>query len=108
MGCGLMACGTQGGYVQAAPQAAEVVADERIRSARIVEIDAIRGVSLFGITIVNTIGVTNMPVPTGEHQRGAGYWIYETLLHQRFFPIFSLLFGLSFGMFLRSAGKRTQ
>jgi uncharacterized membrane protein YeiB len=94
--------------VRASLQTAAVVADERVRTARIGEIDAIRGISLLGITIVNTIGVTNMPVPTGEHQHGAGYWIYETLLHQRFFPIFSLLFGLSFGMILRNARQKKQ
>ncbi|WP_236010163.1 DUF418 domain-containing protein [Actinomadura physcomitrii] len=90
------------------PQTADAVTDEHVRTARIGEIDAIRGVSLFGITIVNTIGVTNMPVPTGEHQRGVGYWIYELLLHQRFFPIFSLLFGLSFGIILRNARKKKR
>ncbi|MBD2899613.1 hypothetical protein amrb99_85970 [Actinomadura sp. RB99] len=94
--------------MRASLQTADVVADERVRTARIGEIDAIRGISLLGITIVNTIGVTNMPVPTGEHQHGAGYWIYETLLHQRFFPIFSLLFGLSFGIILRNARQKKQ
>ncbi|WP_165969475.1 DUF418 domain-containing protein [Actinomadura sp. KC06] len=34
--------------------------------------------------------------------------MYETLLHQRFFPIFSFLFGVSFGLFLDVVGERAR
>ncbi|MFV2177343.1 DUF418 domain-containing protein [Actinomadura sp. LOL_016] len=75
--------------------------------ARVTEIDVLRGFALSGVMIVNTVGITGMPVPGPEEDPGAVYWAYETLLHQRFFPIFSLLFGLSFGLFLDAVRDRT-
>lgn len=68
------------------------------KSARITEVDILRGFALFGISVVNTVGISEMP--TSASNPNAAYWAYETLLHQRFFPIFSFLFGLSFGLFL--------
>ncbi|OLT24708.1 hypothetical protein BJF79_13215 [Actinomadura sp. CNU-125] len=70
---------------------------------RITEIDVLRGFALFGVTVVNTVGITGMPAS----QDGPSHWAYETLFHQRFFPIFSLLFGLSFGLFLDAVRDRT-
>ncbi|WP_147339346.1 DUF418 domain-containing protein [Actinomadura spongiicola] len=35
-------------------------------------------------------------------------WVYETLLHQRFFPVFAFLFGVSFGLFLDVVRERTR
>lgn len=76
------------------------------KSARIIEVDLLRGFALFGISIVNTVGISGMPtLPT---ESNAAYWAYETLLHQRFFPIFSFLFGLSFGLFLEAARGRVD
>ncbi|TMQ90474.1 DUF418 domain-containing protein [Actinomadura soli] len=71
---------------------------------RIAEVDVLRGFALFGISIVNTVGITGMPVD--GRSGGAAYWAYETLLHQRFFPIFSFLFGVGFGLFLEAAGEK--
>ncbi|MFI0369619.1 DUF418 domain-containing protein [Actinomadura sp. 1N219] len=72
--------------------------------ARIVEVDVLRGFALFGISVVNAV--------EGSGAAGAGdgavYWGYETLLHQRFFPIFSFLFGVSFGLFLDAVGERSR
>lgn len=73
---------------------------------RITEVDVLRGFALFGITLVNTVGITGMP--TSGPADGLGHWVYETLLHQRFFPIFSFLFGLSFGLFLDAVRDRAQ
>lgn len=70
---------------------------------RIGEVDVLRGVALFGISIVNTVGITGMPDGSG-----LAYSAYETLLHQRFFPIFAFLFGVSFGLFLDAAQERTR
>ncbi|MGH3244124.1 MAG: DUF418 domain-containing protein [Spirillospora sp.] len=72
--------------------------------------DVLRGVALFGISIVNVVGVGvgGMPTAQAEEDPGAAYWIYEVLLHQRFFPIFSFLFGVSFGLFLDAARERTR
>ncbi|MFA1539903.1 DUF418 domain-containing protein [Actinomadura monticuli] len=75
-------------------------------SSRITEVDILRGFALFGISIVNTVGISKMP--TVDAEPGAAYWAYETLLHQRFFPIFSFLFGLSFGLFLDSVRDRVN
>lgn len=83
-------------------------AEQPQRQQRFAEIDIIRGFALFGISLVNTIQITNMPTPRTRHEQDLGYWLYETLLYQRFFPIFSLLFGVSFGIFLQKARGRTQ
>jgi uncharacterized membrane protein YeiB len=77
-------------------------------SARIIEIDAVRGMALFGICIVNTVQMTGVRTVAGSGHDNVAHWAYETALHQRFFPIFSFLFGLSFGIFLRAAGRRTS
>jgi uncharacterized membrane protein YeiB len=63
--------------------------------------------ALCGIVFVNIVGITGMPTtaPSGQ-ERPAVYWVYETVLHQRFFPIFSFLFGLSSALFLRAATER--
>ncbi|MFI0447075.1 DUF418 domain-containing protein [Actinomadura sp. 6N118] len=67
---------------------------------RIREIDALRGLALCGILPVNIVGMTGLPVH--------GQQLYETLLHQRFFPIFAFLFGVGFALFLRAASARTS
>lgn len=74
------------------------------RLARITEVDVLRGFALMGITLANAVPLTGTPSPAG----GQGHWAYETLLHQRFFPIFSFLFGLSFGLFLDAVRERTR
>ncbi len=76
------------------------------KAVRITEVDVLRGFALFGITLVNTVGITGMP--TSGSADGLGHWVYQTLLHQRFFPIFSFLFGLSFGLFLDAVKGRTH
>lgn len=78
--------------------------DEPAPARRITEIDVLRGFALFGISIANTIDLTGMPTGNG----GAAYWAHETLLNQRFFPIFAFLFGVSFGLFLDAAARRTR
>ncbi|QKW35971.1 DUF418 domain-containing protein [Actinomadura sp. NAK00032] len=82
------------------------LAERSDKPLRITEVDVLRGFALFGITLVNTVGITGMP--TSGSAGGLGSWVYETLLHQRFLPIFSFLFGLSFGLFLDAARERTR
>lgn len=77
-----------------------------VRGGRIAELDAVRGMALLGISIVNTVGITGMATTVEGDRSRAAYWAYETLLHQRFFPIFSFLFGLSFGIFLHAAREK--
>ncbi|TDD81559.1 DUF418 domain-containing protein [Actinomadura darangshiensis] len=90
----------------------EEPASDRVRARRGVvlsrntEVDVLRGFALLGISIVNTVGTSNMP--TGVGNPGPAFWAFETLLHQRFFPIFSFLFGVSFGLFLDAVKDRTR
>ncbi len=77
----------------------------RAQSARITEVDVLRGFALLGITLANTVTLTETP---SSATGGLGHWAFETLLHQRFFPIFSFLFGLSFGLFLDAVQGRTR
>lgn len=69
------------------------------RSPRLAGVDVVRGAALCGVVLVNVVGLTGMQVPRS--------WVYEAFLHQRFFPLFSFLFGVSFTLFLRAADGRT-
>lgn len=67
--------------------------------ARIVALDALRGFALCGIVIVNiwqTFHMVELPF-------GVSFFF-----HSRFFVIFSLLFGIGFGLFLDSAKGRSD
>lgn len=63
---------------------------------RIRELDALRGFAVCGIMLVNTW--QHAQAPDSE-------WWVETFLQGRFYPIFSLLFGVSFALVLRGAGR---
>ncbi|MEO3828374.1 DUF418 domain-containing protein [Actinomadura sp. B10D3] len=80
--------------------------DQGRESSRITEVDILRAFALLGISIVNTVSILDMP--TGESEPGVGYWAFETLLHQRFFPIFAFFFGMSFGLFLDAARGKAR
>lgn len=75
---------------------------------RILALDVLRGVALCGIILVNIEPLTSFgrelppSPPTLEDPSG---WL-QLLVQQRFFPIFSLLFGISFSLVLRSAQER--
>ncbi|MFE3449414.1 DUF418 domain-containing protein [Nonomuraea sp. NPDC059194] len=63
---------------------------------RIRELDALRGFAVCGIMLVNT----------WQHTEGPkNEWWVETFLQGRFYPIFSLLFGISFALVLESASR---
>lgn len=66
---------------------------------RIQALDALRGFALCGIIFINIPQTMNMTVEP------AGLTLF---VHGRFYPIFYLLFGLGFGIFLRSAARRTD
>ena len=76
---------------------------------RIAALDVLRGFALCGILFVNIppvarfgyqadLGPATLADPSG--------WL-QLLVQQRFFPIFSLLFGMGFSLFLVSASQRT-
>ena len=67
---------------------------------RIHALDALRGFALCGIMFVN-IPQTMAMLPRSSVPTGV-----EWFVHGRFYPIFVLLFGVGFGIFLRSAERR--
>lgn len=71
---------------------------------RLAGLDALRGFALAGIILVN------IPVVLHIGVSGSGSEVREWLdifVQERFFPIFSLLFGVGFGMLWRTAGAKT-
>ncbi|MET8867154.1 DUF418 domain-containing protein [Nonomuraea sp. NPDC004580] len=66
---------------------------------RIRELDALRGFAVGGIMLVNTWQHTDKQV------RVPLDWTIETLFQSRFYPIFSMLFGISFLLFLRGNSR---
>ncbi|WP_250031331.1 DUF418 domain-containing protein [Paractinoplanes maris] len=75
---------------------------------RIHELDALRGLALAGIVEFNIVQMTGFPRPEGPAGDHPGAYVWEALFIQRPFPIFSFLFGISFALFLRTAGNRTD
>ncbi|MCY1137130.1 DUF418 domain-containing protein [Actinoplanes sp. Pm04-4] len=75
---------------------------------RIHELDALRGLALAGIVEFNIVQMTGFPRPEGPAADHPGAYVWEALFIQRPFPIFSFLFGISFALFLRTAGNRTD
>ncbi|AQZ60396.1 uncharacterized membrane protein [[Actinomadura] parvosata subsp. kistnae] len=68
---------------------------------RIHELDALRGFAVGGIMLVNTWQHVEIKK---THPVGLD-WLIEGLFQSRFYPIFSLLFGISFLLFLRGNSR---
>jgi uncharacterized protein len=82
----------------------EVSAGASAGRVRIVALDVIRGFALCGILVANVQPIAHVgdqPVSGVE----ADAWM-GLLVEQRFFPIFSLLFGVGFSLLLDSAAAR--
>ncbi|GLW08097.1 hypothetical protein Misp01_32270 [Microtetraspora sp. NBRC 13810] len=77
------------------------------RRPRIVALDVVRGFALCGILLVNVQPIANAGavVLAPEGSAGGGLGLFTT---QRFFPIFSLLFGVGFSLLLESAADRAD
>jgi uncharacterized membrane protein YeiB len=75
---------------------------------RISAIDALRGFALAGIVEFNLVQMSGFTRPTGDAAEHLGAFVWESVFIQRFFPIFSFLFGVSFALFLRTAPRRTD
>lgn len=74
---------------------------------RIGQLDALRGFALGGILLINIqqlmhmrsiVDLQKLPIPH----------VLDLTAQQRFFPLFSLLFGVGFGIFLQRAQTKTQ
>ncbi|MCE4945659.1 DUF418 domain-containing protein [Streptomyces albulus] len=75
---------------------------------RIRALDALRGFALCGILLVNVPQITAMafgPSPGVLHPIRA---FLDLTVQERFFPIFSFLFGISFALFLDGAARRSD
>ncbi|MEV5552225.1 DUF418 domain-containing protein [Nonomuraea wenchangensis] len=67
---------------------------------RIAALDVLRGFALCGILLANI-----QPIAGGIDVVTGRAWM-DLLVHQRFFPIFSLLFGIGFALLMESAAAR--
>lgn len=89
---------------------AEVVGNEGPATGteqRIWQLDVLRGSALCGILLVNIPPLTDM----GSIEPGVVHPVRAALdwtVQNRFFPIFSVLFGMSFAMLLDGAAARTR
>lgn len=70
---------------------------------RIRELDALRGFAVGGIMLVNTWQHAVDGVPA--EARNGFDWTMQAVVQGRFYPIFSVLFGISFVLFLERAGR---
>ncbi len=69
---------------------------------RIAALDALRGFALCGIIFINIPQTMNMMTDLSRAPEGIRLFVLG-----RFYPIFYLLFGIGFGLFLSSATRRT-
>ncbi|MEV7908173.1 DUF418 domain-containing protein, partial [Streptomyces anulatus] len=78
------------------------------RRPRIAALDVIRGFALCGILLANVQPIANAgrTVISEGQASPADFWL-GLFVEQRFYPIFSLLFGVGFSLLLDSAGERT-
>lgn len=84
-----------------------MTADVSTAGPRIHALDTLRGFALCGILIIN---IYQQVVFRGEAAGSAGRMpeAVQLLFYERFYPIFSVLFGIGFGIFLRRAALRTD
>ncbi|MCT9929404.1 DUF418 domain-containing protein [Planotetraspora sp. A-T 1434] len=69
---------------------------------RIRALDALRGLAICGIMLVNTWQHTLTQRKSTQID-----WVMANLFQSRFYPIFSFLFGMGFALFLNSAAARS-
>lgn len=79
--------------------------DHQQRSpSRLLSLDVIRGIALCGIAFPNVIDLWQIEPDSFEDNAA---WIAQELIaHQRFFPVFTFLFGIGFSMITASARRR--
>ena len=70
---------------------------------RVQELDVLRGIALFGILVVNIDDYAPAPVSTAD---GVTQGFINVVAHGSFYPLFSLLFGIGFALFLERATAR--
>ncbi|MGO1483946.1 MAG: DUF418 domain-containing protein [Brevibacterium aurantiacum] len=75
--------------------------------SRIAALDVIRGIALCGIMIVNLPPLFGLDAVTETGAVQSFYRFEQDFVQNRFFPIFSLLFGIGFGIMWNSARARS-
>jgi uncharacterized protein len=75
-----------------------------MKNERIDIIDILRGFALIGILFANIPGIARMSMDTAADKEI--YHFIGLVFEQRFFPIFSFLFGLGFFIFMRNAEEK--
>lgn len=93
--------------ISAAPEASAALPGA---GKRVVALDVIRGAALCGILFVNIAPLVHFGYDTGVPQPtnlGDPTGWLQLFVQQRFFPIFSLLFGIGFALFFESAARRS-
>lgn len=73
---------------------------------RIHILDILRGFTLMGILAANIPGIARLTFPAAGESGRSVYNFIELAIEQRFFPIFCLLFGIGFYMFMRNAQEK--
>lgn len=81
----------------------------RRAASRILALDVVRGVAVCGIVLVNIPPLVGFQgyADDGSALNPIRFWL-DLLVQQRFFPIFSLLFGIGFGLMWRAAQRAVR
>lgn len=74
---------------------------------RIVALDVVRGFALCGILLVNLPPMLQLGAIDAQGDPLPFYRFYEDFVQNRFFPIFSFLFGIGFGLMWLTASERS-
>ncbi|UVY84144.1 DUF418 domain-containing protein [Brachybacterium sp. NBEC-018] len=91
------------------PASSPAVADDAVVTPpreRMLVLDVVRGFALCGILVANVGPLLGVVVPWVDGAPPTTSVLEQLLVQQRFFPIFSLLFGVGFGMLWASASRR--
>ena len=72
-----------------------------MKTERITILDILRGLALIGILLANIPGIARTELTTETDMQV--YRFIQLAAEQRFFPIFSFLFGLGFTIFMGNA-----
>jgi uncharacterized membrane protein YeiB len=79
---------------------------EKFFVKRIPALDILRGFALTSILYANIPGLAHVVLPAAGSIDDVLFHIKEYGFEQRFFPIFSFLFGVGFFIFMRNAGHK--
>lgn len=71
-------------------------------------LDVVRGVAVCGILFANVGAIMGVYVPWENHEPPISFSFLHLFFQERFFPIFSLLFGIGFGMLWNTTTKRSS